>query len=402
MRILFVNHTSSASGAEQGLLRLVNGLKTAHTVSVACPPHGALAEMVDAAGVERLALPAFEASMRPHPLYTPVGLVRLGAGGLALARMTRRLHPDLLHANTSRAGLMCGIARRLGGPPVVVHLRDDLPRSRLGRATRSTLARTASAIVAVSGYTAARFNDGLDRPVATHVYNSIDLDRFDPDRVSPAPLRQELGVAEDAVLLGQVAQITPWKGQHTAIRVVAELRRQGLDAHLLIMGHVAFGGRGVRYDNHAYLGSLHSLVEELDVGSAVHFMGQRDDVAGLLGALDLSLLPSVNEPFGRATVESMAMGTPPLVSDAGSGPELVEDGVSGRTLPLDSPLLWAAAARELLTDRAALARMGWRARESAARFSDAAQVRDILAVYGQVVGGANGAGESAEAISWPA
>jgi glycosyltransferase involved in cell wall biosynthesis len=218
----------------------------------------------------------------------------------------------------------------------------------------------------------------------------------------PARLREELGIAPDAVLLGQVSQITPWKGQATAIRAVAELRRQGLDAHLLIVGRVAFGGAGVRYDNHAYLGSLHRLVEELGVGKAVHFLGQRTDVPQILGALDLSLLPSVNEPFGRVTVESMAVGTPPLVSDAGSGPELVEDRVSGRTLPPGRAPEWAAAARELLADRNGLARMGERAREGAARFSDEAQVRDVLAVYGRVVGTPGGAEGAAEAVSWPA
>jgi glycosyltransferase involved in cell wall biosynthesis len=380
----------------------VNGLKAAHDVAVACPPSGAVQQMVDAAGVKRLVVPAFEASLRLHPIYTPVGVARMGAGGIALARLNRRFHADLLHANTPRAGLMCGIARRLGGPPVVVHLRDDLPRSRVGRTVRFALVHTASEVVAVSRYTAARFNEGLDRPLATHVYNSVDLESFDPDRVTPTPVREELGLDAGAALLGQVSQITPWKGQHTGIQAVAELRRQGLDVHLLIIGRVTFGGRGVRYDNHAYLGSLHRLVEELDVSDAVHFLGQRDDVPQILGALDLSLLPSVNEPFGRVTVESMAMGTPPLVSSAGSGPELVEDGVTGRTLPPDRPELWAAAARELLTDRAALAQMGARARASAARFSDEAQVREVLAVYARVVGGPAEAEEATEAVSWPA
>ena len=136
--------------------------------------------------------------------------------------------------------------------------------------------------------------------------------------------------------------------------------RAGLDAHLLVVGGVSFGARTVRYDNHEFLRSLHGLVEQLDVDGAVHFLGPRDDVPGILRTVDLSLLPSVNEPFGRAIVESMAIGTPPLVSDVGSGPELVDDGVSGRLLPPDRPELWVDAAQELLADRAALARMGER------------------------------------------
>ena len=78
----------------------------------------------------------------------------------------------------------------------------------------------------------------------------------------------------------------------------------------------------------------------------MHFLGQRDDVPEILRALDLSLLPSWEEPFGLVTVESMAVGTPPLVSDVGAGPELVDDGVTGRMLRAQAtPTLWARAAR---------------------------------------------------------
>jgi glycosyltransferase involved in cell wall biosynthesis len=386
MRVLFVNHTSTVGGAEQGLMRLVDGLRHDMAVAVACPSEGALAERVDTAAVRRFAVPAFEASLRLHPLYTPVGVARLGAGGVGLARAARRWGADLLHANSPRAGLMCAVARRLGGPPVVVHVRDDLPLSAVGRAVRVALARSAAAVVAVSQYTAHRFNAGLDRPLATHVYNSIDLGRFDPDRVEPAPIRAELGIGPAAALLGQVSQITPWKGQDTAIRVLGELHRRGVDAHLLLIGEVRFAGRTVRYDNQGFERGLHRLAAELGVGGRVHFLGQRPDVPALLRTLDLSLLPSWNEPFGRATVESMAMATPPLVSDVGSGPELVTDGVSGRLLPTRHPERWAAAAEALLADRDALARMGARARQAASGFTDEAQLRGVLAVYERVLG----------------
>jgi glycosyltransferase involved in cell wall biosynthesis len=340
---------------------------------------------VDAAGVERLGAPAFEASLRLHPVQTAVGLARLGAANVALRRLTRRFGPDVLHANTPRAGLMCAAAARPSGPPLVVHLRDDLPLNRVGRAVRFALVKSSSEVVAVSGYTAGRFNEGLERPAASTVYNSIDLERFDSEHISAAPLRAELGLGPDAILIAQVAQITPWKRQDTAIRALAALRRSGLDAHLLIVGEVTFGEPTVRYDNHAFERSLHALVDQLDVRQAVHFLGRRDDVPGILEAVDLSLLPSVNEPFGRAIVESMAVGTPPLVSDQGSGPELVDDRATGRVVAADQPERWATAARELLLDRAALAEMGARARERARDFGDEAQVRGVLAVYERLV-----------------
>ena len=270
---------------------------------------------------------------------------------------------------------------------MVVRAHEQLPLTPVGRSVRFVLVRSAAAVVTVSRDTARRFNEGLERPIATHVYNSFDRDRFDPDRVAPARVREELGIDPDAALLGQVAQITPWKGQDTAIRAVAELRRDGLDVHLLIIGEVAFAGKTVRYDNHGFLRDLHGLVDELGVGGAVHFVGRRSDVPALMRTIDLSLLPSWDEPFANVMLESMAMGTPLLVSEVGGGPELVEDGVSGRLLPPKRPGTWAKAVKELLADRPALERMGRRAREATTGFNDERHARDMLAVYQRVLGG---------------
>jgi glycosyltransferase involved in cell wall biosynthesis len=404
MRILFVNHTGASSGAEFALMRLVEYLNAEHSVAIACPPGGQLSELAEAAGVECVAAPAFEASLRPHPVQTPVGMARLVMAAAALARIARRHGAELIHANTSRAGLMAAGARAMGGPPFVVRAHESLPPSRMGRAVRFVLASSAAAVVTVSRETARRFNDGLERPVATHVYNSFDRHGFDPEHVRAAPIREELGIAPDAVLLGQVAQITPWKGQDTAIQALALLRADGIDAHLLLVGEIAFAGKTVRYDNHGYLRGLHVLVDELGLRDAVHFLGRRSDVPALLGALDLSLLPSWDEPFGNVTLESMAMGTPLLVTEVGGGPELLEDGVSGRLVPPKRPEAWAQTARELLSDRDALARMGRRARAATVAFSDEAHARQMLAVYERVLGdrsSAASADQTGEAAPWP-
>jgi L-malate glycosyltransferase len=381
MRVLFANHTSAWSGAEVSLMRVIEGLRDDHDVAVACPDGGPLAEALERAGVDRLSLPKVDASLRVHPVQTPLGLGQLGAGGVALARVARRFRAEVIHANTPRAGIMGAIALRLGGPPFVVRAHEHIPLTPLGRGVRSLLVRTAGAVVAVSNYTASRFNEGLASPVAIRVYNSIDHARFDPERVRPAALRERLGIAPDAALIGQIAQITPWKGQDTAVRMLAQLRHRGIDAHLLLVGQIAFSGKAVRYDNHGFRLELDRLVDELAVRNAVHFLGQRDDVPEILRALDLSLLPSWEEPFGLVTVESMALGTPPLVSAAGAGPELLEDGVSGRLLPPRRPELWADAAHELLEDRQALRRLGQRGPAAAQRFRDEVHAAEMLAVY---------------------
>jgi glycosyltransferase involved in cell wall biosynthesis len=381
LRVLFVNHTGAASGAEYALVGLARGVQRRHRVVVACPSQGPLAQLLDEAAVQRTSVPAFEASLRLDPVQTPVNLLRLAAGGVALWGAARHLRADLVHANTPRAGLIGGIARLLGGPPVVVRAHEALAPSPLGRQVRRVLGHSASAVLTVSKEVARSFNQGLDRPLATHVYNGVDLDRFDPARVPAAGVRRELRIPAGAALLAHVAQITPWKGQDTSIQALAQLRREGIDAHLLLVGEVAFSGRGVRYDNEGYLRDLHALVVQHELTGRVHFLGQRDDVPGLLKEIDLSLLPSWDEPFANVMLESMAMSTPLLVSDVGGGPELVEDGVSGRLLAPKRPEVWAQAIRELLADRPSLELLGERAREVTGEFSAEAHVRAMLRAY---------------------
>jgi glycosyltransferase involved in cell wall biosynthesis len=385
MKIVLVNHTSDWSGGEAALMRLIAALSPEHECVVACPAEGTLPERLDEYGIERAVLPDVDLSLRVHPVQTPIGIAQVAAAGVALRRAAREHGADLVHANSVRAGLIGAAADRLGSPPIVVQVHDDLPYSTAGRLTRSAIARTAAGIVAVSDYTAATFNRGLRFPRAERVYISIDHERLDPDRVRATDVRAELGLAPDARLIGQVAQITPWKGQDTAIRMLADVRRRHPDTHLLLVGSITFETKATRYDNRSYFTELQALVAELGLGSHVHFLGQRDDVPGLLAAFDFSVLPSWDEPFGMAAAESMAMRTPIFVGSVGGISEYVDDGVSGRVLPPREATAWAQAAIAALDDPDTTRRWGAVARDRVLAFNDEAYGRDIGASYERAI-----------------
>ena len=381
MRILFVTHTGAWSGAEANLGRLIGSLGADHETAVACSPRGRFAAEMDRIAVPRFTIPAAEASFRLDPIQTPRGAATLAIAGAALRRAARRFQPDVIHAGTVRAGLIAAVAGVVRGSPLVVSVHDNLPRGRLGHAVRRVIAHSADQVIAVSRFTAGRFNEGLATPVADCVYNGIDHDRFDPLVVAPAALRAELQLADGAALLGVVGQITPWKGQDTAIRALAQLRARGLDAHLLIVGRVVFAGSQVRFDNHAFLRALHRLTADLGLADSVHFLGQRGDVPGVLRALDLLLVPSWDEPLASVVMESAAMGTPAVVSSVGGAPELLVHGVSGMVVAPTDPGPWADAVARLLGDEPARDRMGEHARRSAARFKDETHAREMVAAY---------------------
>ena len=385
MRILFANHTGDWSGAEVALMRLIAGLSGDHEIAVACPPNGRVAATMDAAGIPRLTLPATDVSLRPHLVRTPAGVAQIGRAGLALRIAAARHDADVIHANSLRAGLTGAVAAQLRCPPIVVQVHEHLPHSLLANATRIAVARTATAVVGVTAYTTANFNEGLATPIAEHVYISIDHERFNPERVVPADLRAELRLPDDAKLIAQIAQITPWKGQETAIRMLARIRRARSDVHLVLVGEVAFNRKSTRFDNARYLRDLHALVDSLDLSACVHFVGQRTDVPAVLAAVDLTVLPSWNEPFGTVAAESMAMGTPAMVGAIGGVPEYVPQDESDLVLPPRQPDVWAEAALALLSDPARLVSMGARVRAAVAGFTDERYADTMLAVYERAV-----------------
>lgn len=378
LRILFLNHTGSRSGAENAMLRLLEGLSADNVCAIACPSGGPLSETVHDLGYRQFDLPGSDVSLALHPVQTPLGVARLLHSALTLRRVARSFDADVVHANSIRAGLIAIGARAVGGPPVVVQCHDHLPRNRLGRMIRRIVAGGARAVVGVTDRTADEFNYGLPRPKAERVYISVDHARFTPAARGVSRVREELGLPGTARLLAHVAQITPWKGQDTSIRALASLREHH-DAHLLIVGEVAFASR--RYDNTGFRESLSDLAREAGVESATHFLGQRADVAELIGASDLLLLPSWDEPFGLVVAEAMAVGTPVMVTEEGGVREYVVDGVNGRLLPPGEPSLWATAASELLDDASKLAEMGEANVAVAAQFTDERYARGMLAVY---------------------
>ena len=115
----------------------------------------------------------------------------------------------------------------------------------------------------------------------------------------------------------------------------------------MIVGEAKFVSRSTSYDNRAYESELRHTVADLGLDDAVHFLGERDDIFRVLAGIDVLLVPSTEEPFGRTVIEAMAMGVPVIATDAGGPAEIIRDGVDGLVLPPDATERWAEAASSL-------------------------------------------------------
>jgi glycosyltransferase involved in cell wall biosynthesis len=389
VNVLYVNHTGEVSGGERSLLILLGALPAEVHPLVACPP-GSLAAAVKLLDVQTTAITGTAGSLRAHPLHTPRALAEMGLAALQVGRLARRNRAEVVHANSIRAGILLGLAR-LSTAASVVHIRDCLPAGPLTSATMRLIAATATTVVANSHYTGECMRSAAPGASVEVVYNPVDLARFDPARIDPADARARLlrelgGLPERRLLLGLVAQISPWKGQETAIEALRLLVRDGVDAQLLLIGSAKFVSRATRYDNEGYVAELRARVARSGLEDRVSWLGEREDVPALMRALDMLLLPSREEPFGRTLIEAMALGVPVLATNVGGPSEIIENGREGYLLSPSEPDAWAQAIRTVAESpelRGALGLAGRRRVEQA--FTVERHVAAMLSVYERAI-----------------
>jgi L-malate glycosyltransferase len=375
MRVLYVNHTAEVSGAERSFLSLLAALPDTIDARVAAP-RGRLSGAVEGLGIPVTPIAGTAGSLRLHPAHTARALAEMSLAAWQVRRAAAGHRAELVHANSIRAGIVLGLARA-SPAATVVHIRDCLPSGPVTTATMRLIAATATTVIANSRYTARSVAAAAPSARLEVVHNPVDLERWDPERIDRASARARLGAAgEHRLLLGVVAQLSPWKGQDTAVEALKLLCEEGIDAHLLLIGSAKFVDRATRFDNRDYVARLRELIAAGGLGDRVSWLGEREDVPELVRALDVLLLPSWEEPFGRALIEAMAMGVPVVATSVGGPPEILEDGHQGFLVEPRRPGAWAQAIRRLAEDPRLAEEMGAAGRR---RVEDAFTVEHHLA-----------------------
>lgn len=299
-----------------------------------------------------------------------------------LARVVRRLRPDVVHAHDPHGVAMAALARSFAGPDgdfaLVVSRRVDFHLK--GNSFSRWKYRQVDCFIAASeAIRQMLVADGVTPGDVVTVHEGIDV-----DRIAAAPrvnVHGELWLPADAPVVGNVAALVPHKGQRHLIDAAALVLRAVPDARFVIVGE----------------GELHEALErhihERHLEKHVFLTGFRHDVPGLIKGFDLFVMSSVTEGLGTSLLDAMACGRPIVATTAGGMPEVVVDGETGLLVPVRDDRAMAAAIVHLLQDRGLRERMGAaglaRVRE---QFSVERMVEQTAAVYARVAGRRHAAG----------
>jgi glycosyltransferase involved in cell wall biosynthesis len=393
MKILFYNHTGQVSGAEGLLLMILARLdRTSFQPVVLCPPEGPLVNMVAELAVPVETLVGLEARFT----WRPDHLVRYLRSFLHVIRQVRQkvviIKPDLIHANSIRAGLVATAATFGLDTPVVWHLHDLLRRHPFSTAIRAfAFLSPRTRMIAVSRAAADKFSGRLLpwKNRVTVILNAIDLAKFHPNRSATQEILDELrlgdeqlgataarGIPQPKFVIGIVGRLTPEKGQLELLRAFAQVLKEIPQARLVMVGAPLFNL------DHEYVQLLKQTASELGISDRVRMPGARKDVAAIMQALDLLVINSVVEAFCLVALEAMACGTPIVAAVSGGIPELIEHGKNGWLLPRRDEQTLAAAILDLSRQpelRAQLAEQGKKHIDS--RFCADRYVAELQAFY---------------------
>lgn len=325
LRVMHVITGLGQGGAEAVLFRLATypGQAIEHTV-VSLTDFGAYGERLRATGVT------------VHSLGMARGRVSLG-GIFTLRALMRQARPDVVQTWMYHADLIGGLVARLAGIRAVAwcirnsgaHLERSSRSARVVLKLCAMMSRWVPAAIICAAQDAAsrHVRLGYHAHSMTVIPNGYDLSRFTPDADAGRRMREQWGIAENALKLGSVARWDPLKDHANLLNALSIVRR-GDEFPTL---RCVLIGRDMTVDNVP----LNALISALGLRDNVVLAGPSDTIPAVMNGLDLHVLSSCAEGFPNVVAEAMACGTPCVVTNVGDAGFIVGD--TATVVPPEQP-----------------------------------------------------------------
>jgi glycosyltransferase involved in cell wall biosynthesis len=338
LRIAMMLESDEPGGAEMMVFRLSDELRRrGHTIVPVGPEHGVgwLGDVFRKGGFT----PEVFRIQRPIDPNCVKGLVAL----------FREHRIDVVHSHEFTMGVYGTAATRLMGLPHLITMHGGLT---VCKALRRRIAlrwamRSSDYAIMVSRATQNQFAGdlGVDPSQFAVVPNGVPLQQGDPARV-----RAEFGISEGDCVLLAVGVLERHKGHMILLEALARLNARGLATPWKLI--IAGGAGGDRHE------SMLDYVREEGLSERVHIVLNRNDIADLLAATDVFVMPSLWEGLPMAVLEAMVARKAIIASSIAGIPEAIVDKQEGLLVPPGEVGPLAEALRSLITDPARRTTLG--------------------------------------------
>jgi len=345
-KVAFLMHLMQVAGAEVLVTQIIDRLKERFDFQVICLDGlGQLGQQLLDRGTSVVVL-----GRKPGIDWQTVSRLR---------NHLRKESVDLLHAHQYTPFFYAALARITGAWRTKILMTEhgrfypDVVSWKRRLANRHVLTRACDHATACCRFSAQSLevNDGFSN-VET-LYNGVDIQQMAPRGTDQevADRRQHLGLRQDRLYVACIARFHPIKDHATLVKGWPEVVKRVPHARLLLVG------------DGAQQNEIKRLAEDLGVSESIEFWGIRHDVAEILRAVDLFVLPSLSEAASLTLLEAMSCQCPPVVTHVGGNPEHVSDGVEGRLVPRGDFVRMAEALVDLLGNSPLRRAMGLASRQ---------------------------------------
>jgi len=315
--VLYLTPSVRLLGARRSLLSLVKNLSPPFKPFVVCSNSGPLTEELIKLNIPAKVVKHYNWRKGKYFFHRYLQVYQL-------SKLIDEIKPSIIHSNEIYSLPSAIKARGKQKIPIVVHNRLKITP----RQIKNYYLSKADRIIAVSKASADDFAHCNFKDRVCMVYNGLDLKEFSPDKSLRDKTRQKLGFAVDDFVCGIIGLIGERKRQHIAIQSAKIVIHKNRKCHFLFVGDPPASMKD-------YSNAIKKDCELSGLSKNVHFLPFQSNIKPLYSALDLNLLISSEEGFGRTIIEAGAMEIPSIGTRIGGIPELIINNLTGYLIVLD-------------------------------------------------------------------
>lgn len=281
---------------------------------------------------------------------------------IRLARLLRRLDIDIVQGYLFDAQLATYLAGRLARTRVVIGSERNtdyhLKRRQL---IAYHLTRGCVDAVIANSRAGAEFNRRtLHRRAELYhvIHNGVNTERFSPGDGSA--IRRELGIVAGERVVGMFGSFKRQKNHPMMFAAIPDILARHPRTRFLFVGDELHGGL---QGSDTYRSEMLGRASAMQLTKHAMFIGNRDDIAAVYRACDLTVLPSIHEGTPNVVLESMACGVPVVVTDIADNALIAPDGIGGFVVPLNDSARLADRVSAILGDASLHMRLSSGARD---------------------------------------